>query len=198
MKLIRRVAGLCLLLSTAATSSLSSAADNGWTTLIEGAEGMDNFNIVGDANWSAGRNAIEASSGSAASFLVSKQSYGDFSLRVEFWASEEANSGIFMRCQEPDNINDRNCYEANIYDQRADPSFGTGGIVHIAAVTEPFPKVGGQWNVYLLTLQGDHLLVELNGKITVDTRDSLFSRGPIALQWGRGSLRFRKVEIMPL
>ena len=57
---------------------------------------------------------------------------------------------------------------------------------------------GGKWNIYLLTLQGDHLVVELNGEKTVDVRDSLFASGPFALQWGRGTLRFRKVEIKEL
>ncbi len=180
------------------SSTVTYGADNGWVTLIDGTQGMENFNILGDANWSAQTNAIQATEGSAASFLVSKKSYSDFSLRIAFWASKDANSGIFMRCQDPSSVNDRNCYEANIFDQRPDPSFGTGGIVHIGAVAEPRPTAGEKWNIYVLTVQGDHLLVELNGKTTVDVRDSQFSSGPFALQWGRGALRFRKVEIKEL
>ncbi len=166
--------------------------------LIDGAEGMDNFSIVGDANWSAGDGAISADSGSGASWLVSQESYGDFVLHVEFWASDDANSGVYLRCQDRDNITDRNCYEANIFDQRPDPSYGTGAIVHIAAIDEPRPTVGGQWNVYHVTLRGDHLLVELNGETTVDAHDSQFAAGPVALQWGRGSIRFRSVWVEPL
>ena len=187
-----------LLLCLGLSSTLAYSADNEWVTLIDGTTGMDNFNILGDANWSAQMGAIEATAGSGASFLVSRESYRDFSLRIEFWASDDANSGIFMRCQDPSAVNDRNCYEANIYDQRPDPAYGTGGIVHIAPVAEPRPKAGGKWNIYLLTLRGDHLVVELNGEKTVDVRDSLFASGPFALQWGRGTLRFRKVEIMEL
>lgn len=187
-----------LLLFMSLSSALAYCADNDWITLIDGTEGIDNFKLVGDANWSAQSNAIQATEGSGASFLVSKQSYSDFSLRVEFWASDDANSGIFMRCQDPATINDRNCYEANIFDQRPDPSFGTGGIVHIAAVDEPRPKAGDKWNVYLITLRGDHLVVELNNQKTVDVRDSQFTSGPFALQWGRGVLRFRKVAIREL
>ena len=187
-----------LLLCLGLSSTLAYSADKEWVTLIDGTTGMDNFNILGDANWSAQMGAIEATAGNGASFLVSKESYSDFSLRIEFWASDDANSGIFMRCQDPSMVNDRNCYEANIYDQRPDPAYGTGGIVHIAPVAEPRPKAGGKWNIYLLTLRGDHLVVELNGEKTVDVRDSLFASGPFALQWGRGTLRFRKVEIMEL
>lgn len=189
---------LVLLLLLGCSSSLVQSADNDWVTLIDGTEGMDNFNILGDANWSAQMSAIQATAGSGASFLVTKDNYTDFSVRVEFWASDDANSGIFLRCQDAANINDRNCYEANIFDQRPDPTFGTGGIVHIAAVEEPLPKAGDKWNIYIMTLQGDHLVVELNGRKTVDVRDSQFASGPFALQWGRGVLRFRKVQVREL
>ena len=185
-------------LSTVLATSLIQAADNDWVTLIDGTDGMQNFTIVGDANWSAEYNAIQATEGSGTSFLVTKNSYSDFSLRVEFWASDDSNSGIYMRCQDANQISDRSCYEANIFDQRGDPSFGTGAIVHISPVDEPRPTAGDKWNVFVITLDGDHLVVELNGKRTVDVRDGLLSSGPIALQWARGALRFRKVAIKEL
>ncbi len=184
--------------STVLASSLIQAADNDWVTLIDGTEGMENFNIVGDANWSAEHNAIQATEGSGTSFLVTKKNYSDFSLRVEFWASEDSNSGIYMRCEDANQITDRTCYEANIYDQRGDPSFGTGAIVHIAPVDEPRPTVGGKWNVLVITLDGNHLVVDLNNKRTVDVRDDLLASGPIALQRALGTLRFRKVAIKEL
>lgn len=196
---ISRIMKLVLMcFSTTMALSSAIAADNDWVTLIDGTQGMENFNVVGDANWSAEHNAIQATEGSGASWLVSKESYSDFTLRVEFWASNDSNSGIYMRCADADQITDRTCYEANVFDQRGDPSFGTGAIVHIAPVDEPRPTAGNSWNVFLITLHGDHLVVELNGKRTVDVHDNLLSSGPIALQWGRGALRFRKVVIKEL
>jgi hypothetical protein len=197
-KLSKYIGLLFVGVSTVLATSLIQAADNDWVTLIDGTQGMENFNIVGDANWSAEHNAIQATQGSGASWLVSKNSYSDFSLRVEFWASTDSNSGIYMRCGDATQITDRTCYEANVFDQRGDPSFGTGAIVHIAPVDEPRPTAGNSWNVFVITLDGDHLVVELNGKRTVDVHDDLLSSGPIALQWGRGALRFRKVVIKEL
>ena len=197
-KLAKYIGLLFAGISTVLATSLIQAADNDWVTLIDGTQGMENFNIVGDANWSAENNAIQATEGSGASWLVSKNSYSDFSLRVEFWASNDSNSGIYMRCEDANQITDRTCYEVNIFDQRGDPSFGTGAIVHIAPVEEPRPTAGNSWNVFVITLDGDHLVVELNGKRTVDVHDDLLSSGPIALQWGRGALRFRKVVIKEL
>lgn len=185
-------------LSAVLTVSSLQAAEGDWVTLIDGTEGIDNFTIVGDANWTAKDSAIEATEGSGASWLMTKQSYSNFTMRVEFWASDDSNSGIYMRCADASQITDRSCYEANIYDQRADPSFGTGAIVHISPIDEPRPTVGGKWNVFVITLDGDHLVVDLNNERTVDVRDDLLASGPIGLQWARGKLRFRKVVIKEL
>lgn len=185
------IAAICLFL-------LPASAQEERISLISGTEGMDNFTVVGDANWSTDTSSVWADEGSGASWLVTRDSYGDFVLHVEFWASHDANSGIYLRCQDRDNITDRNCYEANIFDQRPDPSFGTGAIVHIASVDEPRPTVGDRWNVFHITLRGDHLVVQLNNETTVDVRDSQFAEGPIALQWGRGTIRFRNVWVQSL
>ena len=171
----------------------------GWTPLVDGTRGMENFNRVGDTNWTASDGAIQASSGGKdPGYLVSRNSYRDFILRVEFWASDDANSGVFLRCQNPAVITDENCYEANIFDQRPDPSHATGAIVKVAPVAQPFARAGGKWNTFELTAQGDHLVVVFNGMKTVDVHDRKLASGPIALQWGRGTIKFRKVEIKQL
>tara|TARA_R110002167_G_scaffold29239_3_gene97714 strand:+ start:14383 stop:14973 length:591 start_codon:yes stop_codon:yes gene_type:complete len=176
----------------------AQAAEEQWITLIDGSTGMDNFEIVGEANWSAADGAIQATEGPGTSFLLTKESYSNFVLRIEFWVSDDANSGIYMRCQDPAAITDRSCYEANIYDQRPDLSFGTGGIVHVGPVAEPYPKAGGKWNTYEITLNDEHLMVSLNGEQTVHITDTQFAAGPIGLQWARGTVRFRSMQIMPL
>jgi hypothetical protein len=47
-------------------------------------------------------------------------------------------------------------------------------------------------------MRGTHLVLVLNGQKTVDIQDSKFASGPIALQWGRGTIKFRKIEIKPM
>ena len=174
-------------------------ADAGWITLIDGATGLENWNRVGDANWRAAEGAIQADqkTDKGASFLVTRNSYTDFQIRVEFWASDDANSGIFMRCADAQAPTDKTCYEANIFDQRPDPTYGTGAIVHIAAVS-PMPKAGGKWNTYDITVKGTRLTVTLNGVRTADVQDSKLPSGPIALQYHAGVVKFRKVQIKPL
>jgi hypothetical protein len=169
-----------------------------WTPLIDGTKGLENFNRVGEANWSASDGAIQASQGGKdPAYLVTKSSYKDFLIRVEFWSSDDANSGVFLRCQDPTKITDENCYEANIFDQRPDPTYGTGAIVKVAKAPDPMPKAGGKWNTYEISAKGSRLVLILNGTKTVDIEDSKLASGPIALQWGRGTIKFRKVEIRP-
>jgi 3-keto-disaccharide hydrolase len=188
-------------LGCATTSSAPSAA--GWVTLIDGATGLDNWNRVGDANWRAEGGAIVADKGKGG-FLVSKNSYKDFQIRAEFWAEPTTNSGIFIRCTDPAKVGTATAYEVNIYDQRPDPTYGTGAIVDVAKVV-PMPKAGGKWNTYEITAKGSQLIVVLNGVQTVDVQHSKFPQGPFALQFGNrandapgGAIKWRKVQVRPL
>jgi hypothetical protein len=191
------LASAALALALGGCASMESMM--GWTTLVDGTRGMENFHRVGDANWSAGDGVIQATGGGKdPGYLVTNASYRDFTLRAEFWASDDANSGVFLRCQNPNVITDENCYEANIFDQRPDPTYGTGAIVKVAKAPNPMPKAGGKWNTYEITAQGDHLVLVFNGVKTVDVHDAKLAQGPIALQWGRGTIKWRKVQIKPL
>ncbi len=174
----------------------------GWNTLIDGEKGMENFSRYGDANWRAQDGAIVADGGKGG-FLLSNESYKDFELRIEFWAEPSANSGIYMRCADRANLNDKSCYEANIFDQRPDQTYGTGGIVHRGKVLSP-QKAGGKWNTYEITAKGSKMTVVLNGVKTAEIDSVGNPSGPIALQYGNqpkapgGAIKFRKVQIKPL
>jgi hypothetical protein len=182
----------------ATKSDVPSAPKENWVTLLDGTRGMDNFERVGDSNWAAADGAIQADKrGKDTGFLVTKNSYGNFQLEVEFWSSPDADSGIFIRCANPKVITDKSCYEANIFDQRPDPSFGTGGIVHHGKVIKPI-KAAGQWNTMDFTAYGSIMVVTLNGVKTAEIDHEQFARGPIALQHGAGTIKFRKVRIKPL
>jgi len=192
-----------LLIGFAAFSySQQASGQTGWVTLFDG-KNLDNWNKIGDANWRIEDGAVVADKGNG--FLVSKNSYGNFQLRAEFWVDDDANSGIFIRCVDPDKVTGSSAYEVNIWDRRPDPTYGTGAIVNVAKV-DPMPKAAGKWNVYEIIAQGPKFTVTLNGQKTVDgAQDAKFANGRIALQHGlglkdndRGVVKFRKVEIKPL
>ena len=175
-------------------------ATTGPETLIDGPGGLNNWISIGGGNWRALDGAIVADdklSGDSA-FLVSHNSYKDFHIHAEFWVASDTNSGIYMRCADVRPITDRTCYEANIFDRRPDPTYGTGAIVHFSKVI-PMPKAAGKWNTYDITVKGNRITVMLNGVKTAETQDDRFASGPVALEYGGGSqVKFRKVQIRPL
>ncbi len=170
----------------------------GWTVLVDD-KTMGAWSRIGDSNWRMEEGALVADkrTGTVVGHLVSPAKYKDFQLHVEFWASDDANSGIFLRCQDPTTITDRSCYEVNIFDQRPDPSYGTGGIVNFSEVS-PMPKAGGKWNTFEITAKGRTITVLMNGQKTVELNNGLFAEGPLTLQHGSGVIKFRKVAIRPL
>ena len=191
----RNAIGLVLASSSVAACAPFGADMNKMVTLLDGSN-MNEWNRVGDANWRIEDGSAMADKGNG--FLVSKKSYKDFHLVSEFWVDAKANSGIFIRCTDPQKINAVNAYEVNIFDQRPDISYGTGAIVGLAAVS-PMPHAGGRWNTFEITARGPLMWVSMNGSRTVDgVRDTRNPSGPVALQYGGGIVKFRKVQIVEI
>jgi hypothetical protein len=194
---------LALLFAGLYTPATSAQSDAEWTTLIDGSN-TDAFTQIGDANWRVVDGAIQVDRG--AGFLVSTMPYGDLEMRVEFWASAEVNSGVFIRCPDAQTVGANECYEVNIFDQRGDQTYRTGAIVFVA---EPLAMVNAadQWNTLEITARGSRLTVRMNGTLTVDVEDDQHARGPFALQYGifnaenpdpqatQGTLKFRSLQI---
>ena len=193
-------AGLLVGVAAFQYAGFATAEGDGWVTLLD-ANTKGDWTEVGKANWEMKDGALAADKlddAKVLSYLVSKDSYKDFQIKAEFWTDEEANSGIFIRCDQSDKIDAKICYEVNIFDKRPDPTYGTGAIVDVAKV-DPMPKAAGKWNTYEITAQGSHLVVVLNGQKTADVQDSKHNAGgPFALQYGSGVVKFRKVQIKPL
>jgi hypothetical protein len=187
---------------------LRGEAKGRWITLLDG-KSLDNWNPIGNANWhlmwgSAVADAYDQCLNqliklgcipTGAGYLVSKNSYTDFQVHAEFWVTQNANSGVFIRCADPKSIRTDNCYEANIFDQR--PSYGTGAITNLVEPSIAL-RAGGKWNTYDIIAKGPHLVLMLNGTKTVDIEDSKLPSGFIALQASGGTIRFRKVRVRSL
>jgi hypothetical protein len=192
---------IALLFSAIATVQYTGTASgqDGWTALFDG-KNLDQWDGDGSASFVIEDGAVTAKDKkdpkAVASYLITKKSYKNFVIRAEFWVSDDANSGIFIRCN-PKAIGAKTCYELNIFDQRPDPTYGTGSIVYIAEVN-PMPKAGGKWSTMEVTAKGRQLTMPFDGKETVNVRNGLFEEGHIALQFGVGTVKFRKVEIKPL
>jgi hypothetical protein len=195
-------ATVLVLAALAVAACATHRADPGWVTLLDGGrpQTLSNWSRVGVDNWRVENGAIVADSSPVpgSTFLVSKESYGDFEVRAEVWVDPDTNSGIFMRCQNPAAISVNSCYEMNIWDTYKVQYYATGSIALFAKV-DPVPKAGNKWSTFDITARGGHLLVLMDGHKTVELDDKTYTSGPIALQWGGGGIvKWRKVEVRRL
>jgi hypothetical protein len=198
-----------LIFALAGSSDLRGEPKGDWITILA-AKSLDNWNPTsGEPNWhlSGGMLVVDAYDQCAKQliklwctpdgYLVYKSSYANLEIHAEFWVSHDANSGIFFRCSNPQIIRTDNCYEANIFDERPDQRYRTGGITLVAMPSITI-NAGGRWNTYDIIAQGQHLTLTLNGKKTVDIEDSQHASGFIALQASGGLIKFRKVRVKTL
>jgi hypothetical protein len=177
----------------------------GWTTVLDGEKGLDNFTRIGDANWRAEGGAIVADRATQNSYLVTKQSYRDFQIHAEFWADKLTNSGVFLRLQDRNKVGAASAYEVNIYDARPGQEYSTAAIVDFSKVPVPGPyKAAGKWNTFDITAKGSTISVVFNGVKTAEMTDAKLLEGPFALQFGlhgKGPgdiIKWRKVQVKPL
>jgi len=199
MKQVKWILAAACAAALAACGSMGGGA--GWQTLIDGNRGMENFDNMGGANWRVEADGIVADSRPGKEptyYLATKGAYKDFELHAEFWVSDDANSGIYMRCSDVRPMTDRTCHEANIFDQRPDPSYATGGIVWLVKAPVPVPRTGSQWNTMDIVARGKHVTVVLNGVKTAETDEARETEGVIGLQYAGGTVKFRKLQIRRL
>lgn len=166
----------------------------GWVRLFDG-KTLSQWTPLGNANWKVVNGEIWSTDGGG--FLLSKQTYTNFEIRADFWVTPDANSGVFIRCQDPAKVGAATCYEVNIFDTRPDQSYRTGGIVDVAKPASVI-NTGNKWNTLEITAKGSRLMVRMNGMQMVDVEDKKFARGPFALQAGVGVVRFKNVQIREL
>lgn len=195
------VAMLALVLSVAGCGSMTPG--EGWTTLIDGATGMDNFTISGaTGNWRGEGGAIVADkivSGTGASVLITKKDYRDVAIYAEFWSEDSTNSGIYLRAPDIKMVNTASgAFEVQIWDKNPAQNYATGSLVNVASVNGKY-TAAGRWNTYEVYAKGSEITVKLNGVVTSSTSYASTQTGRIGLQFNAGgAIKFRKLAVREL
>jgi hypothetical protein len=195
LRITASLLALVTLVACAPKEEASAPAEEGpqWQDL---SGSFDAWNQLGEANWRLEEGAFVADSGQG--FLVTKETYGDLEIELEFWTDGPANSGVFVRVENPQEVTDTSAYEINIFDTRPDQTYATGALVNFSAPSQKM-VAADKWNTYRITVQGDHIVINLNGVTTVDTHvDAHMAPGPVALQANAGTVKFRTVRIRKL
>ena len=177
------------------TTQASLLSEPNWVILFAGHD-LSTFNEVGEAEWNIIDDYVEAD-GYLNSFLVTRGHYTDFLLQAEFWPGAGANSGIFIRNDDPQAISAMGGYEINIFDTNETLDNRTGSVVnHMPPMTTVMTEE--QWNTYEIMAQGNRITVRMNGTLTADLEDETHASGPIAFQNNGGLIRFRNLRLRPL
>jgi len=170
---VRRVSllGVLVLFSTVIVWSQRNTGQGhpdtaGWKNLFE--------TDLSDASFSPGGWAMEdgvlvAKSGGT---IWTRESYGDFVLDLEFKVAKAANSGVFLRTGDMNNI--LSALEIQIHETTDGAQYGmVGALYNAKPPSKDVARPAGEWNRYTITSLGSRLTLVFNGEqvLNVDLND---------------------------
>lgn len=188
--------------------------ENGWTPLFNGkdltgwtaSENKDTFSVEDGLIVVRGDRSHLFYTGD-----VNDGEFKDFELWVEVKTEPKANSGIYFHTEYQETDWPMKGYEVQVNQSHEDPR-KTGGLYGIVDVMDVSPVEDGEWYVEHITVKGKHIVVRVNGKVTVDYTEPegveregrmegrKIDKGTFALQGhDPGSvIRYRQVWVKPL
>lgn len=168
----KAVVTLAVLLSCVLVPELATADDgDGFVPLFNG-KNLDGWKTTG--NWVVeedGTVTLKPRPGEKGwqrfdAYLMTERTYKDFVLEVEFKIAKKGNSGVFLRVGDPlDPV--ETGMEVQILDTHGLENPGhhdCGGLIRTAGPSKNMAKPAGEWNRYVIKVDGNHLEVELNGE----------------------------------
>jgi hypothetical protein len=151
------------------------------------------------AKWEV-KDGILVGSGKAGHLFSERDDYENFHYRVEAKINDGGNSGQYFRTQFGPSF--PKGYEAQINSTHSDP-IRTGSLYGFkeATVKEMLVKPD-KWFTQEVIADGNHIIIKVNGKITVDFIDkkNTYKKGHFALQQHDPGtvVQFRKIEVKEL
>jgi hypothetical protein len=180
--------------------ALRRTAPAEWGTpipLFNGAD-MSAWRALGESRWRVVNGVL--TNAQAGANLVSRQTFNDFKLHLEFRYPRGGNSGVYLRGR----------HEVQIEDTagREPASEHLGGIYGFIAPNEDAARPAGEWQTFDITLIGRLVTVVLNGAMVISRQEipgitggALDSDegapGPIMLQGDHGPVEFRNILLTP-
>ena len=168
----------------------------GWIALFDG-DTLFGWKAHSKADWQVKDGAIFVSGGERGLLCTTVQ-FDNYTLKADFRAAKNTNSGIFLRTAPVVGMNDitTKCYELNI--APPDNPFPTGSYVGRLKGKE-VPERDGQWQSFEVTLDGAKSTVKLNGETVLEYTDPKpVGRGYIGLQLNSGQVEFKNIKLKPL
>lgn len=175
-----------------------------WRQLFNGKD-LDGWKPEGKADWKVEDGMLIGRQGAnrAPGDLFTVEEFGDFVLVVEYKVQWPANSGVWFRY-----VNESTAYQADILEYK-EPLAHSGtlycpGRMFLGANLDPDLEKKDDWNTMKIRCEGDHMVISLNGTVTVDVKDDAIPKGRIGFQIHAGDefkdmqLNVRKIKLRAL
>ncbi len=159
--------------------------NEGWQPLFNGKD-LTGWFATGLARWEVKEGVLIGQGGMG--HLFTERTFRDFELRAMIRVRSvrpeqfKPNNGIYFRARpNPENPNNWPVgYEAQVYNHIENQPF-TGSLYRQARATRLLTR-DEAWFSMRIVARGDHIQIFINGQKTVDTHDSAFREGHIAIQ----------------
>jgi alpha-3'-ketoglucosidase len=208
--------------ATAQPNALTSQEQQeGWILLFDG-KTLDKWTVTPELAkvFKVVDGAIKADLSDAGGTMLTKDTFDNFVLKVEFRAHPDINSGIILRSPPPRTAptapgekpapapGGGPGYELQIRDRNpgnySSGDFLTGSVVNVSKAPHDVKIIPNQWNTIEATVNKDHFVVIFNGKKVADGHDSRRASGHIGLQLAHpedvrhANLEFRSLKVRRL
>jgi hypothetical protein len=205
---MKRLSGV-LLLAVLALPARAAYDSTKFVPLFDG-KTLNGWEVYpsGVGRWKVEDGAI-VGSGPASHLFTKRDDYTDFHLRAEVSINDKGNSGMYFRTKFGPGF--PKGYEAQINSTHGDP-IRTGSLYPAFGKLTPAQRKKiivkdvlvkpDEWFTYEVIAKGNHIVIKVNGKTTVDFHDenNTYTKGRFAFQQHNdGSVvKIRKVEVKEL
>jgi hypothetical protein len=157
---------------------IPQAGKDGWVSMFDG-KTLDGWQASEHPeNWKVQNGAI-VGGGPRSHLFWTKQQCENCEWIAMAKINKGGNSGMYFRAQEI--VADwPKGYEAQVNTSHKDP-VKTGSLYNIVKVFDKLVPED-EWFTQHIIADGDHIIIRVNGHTTVDTHDSMYKKGYIALQ----------------
>jgi hypothetical protein len=197
------LAGLAALSVALGSAAAEDKKEEKWTQLFNGKD-LSGWkqHPSGKATWKV-QDGVLIGTGPAGHLFSERGDYENFRYRVEAMINDKGNSGQYFRTQYGPGF--PKGYEAQINATHGD-QIKTGSLylpgVKEVLVLKTAPHKPDEWFTQEVLAEGNHIVIKVNGKTTVDWKDpqNRFTKGHFALQQHNdgSEVRFRKIEVLEL
>ncbi|MGA9773911.1 MAG: DUF1080 domain-containing protein [Blastocatellia bacterium] len=168
-----------------APCAIAGGKNGKWIELFNGKD-TTGWRHIGPGEFFVEDGALVSKGGMGMLYYEARK-FRNFTLEIEWKANHKCNnSGIFVRF--PDNSDDpmyavNNGYEIQICDcDKQGLTYETGAIYSFHPATKIASKNAGEWNLYQITVTGQHYTVVLNGEKVNEFDGTRGLEGYIGLQ----------------